>query len=461
MCAASGDASPSILGISFDGLAISGIVNQFLDVAAVLGRGRFRVLCDLGYDITMGRTHDLGWGYLPGWVQPVRCIGSDHPAGYTPDLVQQAHADVVAGTSIAEAGVYEEVCRELASRLVQTFVRENVRLLVVENGTLPDNPLFTEALLHAIGHYGASRGLGKYVFWRDHDLMWSAEPQFYGPYPYPGVRKPLPGEHIHYVVTTDWMRRRVRAWSPSTVCHVVPYRFHSLPRDGADHAFRAAYGIPESAYVVARCTRVVPQKSIERDLHLFHEVQLRLAAAGDPRRVYLVVSGPTGEEPEEFARLRALERTTSIAGQVVWADGLLAVNAAAADADAPAHRFTIRDLLAQAQLSSFLTTYDYEGFGMPPGEAMALGVPFISTTYELYPEVYGSKGAVAPLWTIGRASAPDDPVPPEMVDWTIRVLTDAAYRAEVTARNLEVVRRFFSMDALTRQLRELFGDAME
>jgi hypothetical protein len=57
MCA---DTSPSILGISFDGLAISGIVNEFLNVAAVLRGDRFRVLFDLGYDITLGRTKDLG-----------------------------------------------------------------------------------------------------------------------------------------------------------------------------------------------------------------------------------------------------------------------------------------------------------------------------------------------------------------------------------------------------------------
>ena len=126
------------------------------------------------------------------------------------------------------------------------------------------------------------------------------------------------------------------------------------------------------------------------------------------------------------------------------------------DPAAQAERFSIRDLLAESDLSSFLTSYDYEGFGNPPGEAMAMGVPYISTTYELYQEVYGSRGAVAPLLPIDRASSPADPIPESFVLWTLRALTDGEYGAEVVRRNLEVCRRFFSMDALERQLREIF-----
>jgi hypothetical protein len=289
---------PSILGISFDGLAISGIVNEFVNVATVLRDGRYRVLLDLGYDITLGRTKNLGWEYLPDWVQRIRCIGDTPPAGYCAELVEQAQDLVAGGTAIAATAEYNTICRELAARLVETFTRENVRILIVENGTLPDNPVFTEAVYLAITEYGSGANLGKFVLWRDHDLMWSVEPQLYGEYPYSGVRKPEPNNYIHYVVTSEWMRRRIQAWARSITSHVIPYRFFSpAVRNAPTQSLRSAYGIPEHAYLVARCTRVVPQKSIERDLRLLHEIQIRLSTAGNPRKVYLVVAGLTRRIP--------------------------------------------------------------------------------------------------------------------------------------------------------------------
>lgn len=460
MCAVSFGPSPSILGISFDGLAISGIVNEFLSVAQVVRDHGFRVLLDLGYDITFDRTKDLGSGYLPSWVQPVRCIGREHPISYTPQLIRQARNRVITGTSIAEARIYDDLVRELTSSLVEVFIHENVRLLIVENGTLPDNPLFTEATFLAIAEYGKSRRLGKYVLWRDHDLMWSTEPHLYGGFPYPGVRRPEPSEHIHYVVTTDWMRKRMLAWAPSIACKVMPCRFVSPGQsESVRQPLRSHYGIPKDAYLIARCTRVIPQKSIERDLRLLREIQLHLVASGSLRKVFLLISGLTQEDSEESERLRSLEQSLSISGQVIWADGLLPFHASIIPPETQTNRFSIRDLLAEANLSSFLTTYDYEGFGMPPGEAMAMGVPFISTTYELYHEVYGSKGTVAPLLSIDRASSANDPIPEAFIAWTIRALMEDDYREEIKKRNLEVVRRFFSLDVLEKELCELFDIA--
>lgn len=446
----------SILGISFDGLAISGIVNEFLNVAAVLRSERLRVLFDFGYDVTMGRTVDSGHRFLPDWVEVVRCINS-HPLGYSKDVIEGARDSVIAGTSIATAEVYDELCRQLTSLLVAAFNRENVSFLIIENGTLPDNPLFTEAVYLAIVEYGTQQKLGKYVLWRDHDLMWSTESHRYGSYPYPGVRKPEENKHIHYAVATEWMLKRMQSWAPSATYHIISDRFYSsalLPPP--DRSLRDAYAIPKDAFLIARCTRVVPQKCIERDLRLVDELQRRLTAYGDDRKIFLFVTGPISEDYDEFERLCSLERTLSIAGQVIWGDGLLPFNPLMTDPAARSGHFSIRELLAEADLSSFLTSYDYEGFGNPPGEAMAMGVPFISTTYELYHEVYGSKGAIAPLLAIDCDSSPADPLPEFFIFWTLRMLTDSEYRTQIVRRNLDVCRRFFSLNALEQQVREIF-----
>ncbi|HET8799204.1 MAG TPA: glycosyltransferase, partial [Thermoanaerobaculia bacterium] len=348
--------SRAILGVSFDGLAISGIVGEFVNVAAVLRAGGARVLLDLGFDITLGRTPRTDRVFLPSWVTVIRALGDTLPSTYGADLVDEVFSRVVAGTSVREAGIYDEVCRELAALLVSTLERENVHLLIVENGTLPDNPLITEALVLAIQEYGSRHGLGKYVLWRDADLMWSVEPHLYGEYPYPGVRKPQRHPHIHYAVVTEWMRRRMEAWAPGPVYHVIPNRFFSTEaRRTSPRSLRRSYRIPEDAYLVARCTRIIPQKSIERDLRLFHEIQRRLEHSGDPRRIYLFVSGPVGEDPGEYERLHEIETTLAIAGQVVWADGLRSMLSYMPSDET---RFTIGDVLAESDLSSFLTTYD-------------------------------------------------------------------------------------------------------
>lgn len=449
------ESQPSLLGISFDGLAVSGIINEFLNVADVVRQHHLRVLLDIGYDITMGRTVDLGPAYFPPWVNLVRSIGDSHPQGYIPRLVEDVIAHVVSGKPISAAKEYTDVCSRLVSALLETFCRQNVRLLVVENGTLPDNPLFTEALYLAIEAYGTHRGFGKYVLWRDHDLMWSAEPHFFGSYPYPGVRKPDANPYIHYAVATEWMRLRMQAWAPSAEYEIIPNRFFRPNTKKTCGQFRSAYGIPEDAFLIARCTRVVPQKCIERDLRLADELQRRLAVSGDRRKVFLFVTGPVKEDPQEFERLLTIERQLSLAGQIVWGDGLLPFNPALIPKSNRNH-FSVSDLLGEADLSSFLTCYDYEGFGNPPGESMAMGVPFISTTYELYHEVYGSKGAIAPLWPINRSSTPADPIPESFIEWTLKVLTDTEYRAQITRRNLEICERFYSISALQRQMENMF-----
>ncbi|HJQ40030.1 MAG TPA: glycosyltransferase family 4 protein [Thermoanaerobaculia bacterium] len=382
------------------------------------------------------------------------------PQGYNSALIEEAKQSVIRGTPVSAVDRYMNVCRKLASGLVATMERHAVRVLVIENGTLPDNPLFTEAIYLAVDEYGERHGLDRYVLWRDHDLMWSTEPHVYGSFPYPGVRRPKPNKYIHYCVATEWMQRRFEAWARDVPCHVIPNRFHVPAPDLAsrrDPTLRQTYGVPEDALLIARCTRVIPQKTIVRDLRLVQVLQRRLAEAGDHRRIYLFVTGPTGEDPAEFRRLRELSVALSVDSQVIWGNGLLPFNSVLGASMPDADRFSVRDLLAEADLSSFLTSYDYEGFGNPPGEAMAFGLPFIVTSYELYDEVYGRKGTVAPVLSIKRDSQPDAPIPDSFLSWVMRALTDREYRERAIVRNQAICKRYFSLDALAEQVQELFN----
>ena len=452
------DARPCILGISFDGVSISGVVNELATLTRLFNQRGFRVLVDLGFDITMANVRDIAVGCLPPWAETLSCIAGELPTSYSKITIEEAAALVRSGTPVTKVPKLERLSADLAECLLDTFHREDVRFLAVENGTLPDNPIFTEALYLAINQYGSERDLGKFVLWRDHDLMWSTEPHRYGSYPYSGVRKPTNNPYIRYAVLTEWMRLRMRAWAPDCDYSVFPNRFEILPQDKDIHrSFRSRYSIPSDALLIARCSRIIPPKCIERDLRLLRSIQDQLEALGDARKIYLFVTGPISEDPLEFQRLRAIEGALALDGQVIWGNGLYPFNSSLAAGQNSEGKPSIRDLLEESDLCSFLTSYDYEGFGNPPGEAMASGVPFIATTYQLYEEVYGGKGAVAPLLPIDRSSLPTDPLPQPFLSWTLRALIDQEYRRQIRDRNREVCQRFYSLSSLKQQVEELFA----
>ncbi|MGQ9815841.1 MAG: glycosyltransferase family 4 protein, partial [Candidatus Roseilinea sp.] len=92
------------------------------------------------------------------------------------------------------------------------------------------------------------------------------------------------------------------------------------------------------------------------------------------------------------------------------------------DADLP-------DLYRAARVFAFPSLY--EGFGLPPLEAMACGVPVVASNASSLPEVVGDAGLlVDPLDVDGLAEA------------LIRAVTDEAWRAQAIARGLARARQF-------------------
>ncbi len=73
----------------------------------------------------------------------------------------------------------------------------------------------------------------------------------------------------------------------------------------------------------------------------------------------------------------------------------------------------------------------YEGFGLPPLEAMACGTPVVTSTASSLPEVVGDAGLMV---------SPDDPA--ALAHALHRLLTEADLRAEMRARGLARARQF-------------------
>lgn len=90
----------------------------------------------------------------------------------------------------------------------------------------------------------------------------------------------------------------------------------------------------------------------------------------------------------------------------------------------------------------------YEGFGLPPLEAMACGVPTVVSDASSLPEVVGDAGIRVPLGDLGSLAAAIQ-----------GLLQDPVQAAEMGARGLERSARF-RWDRAAREMEEVFAEAL-
>jgi glycosyltransferase involved in cell wall biosynthesis len=91
----------------------------------------------------------------------------------------------------------------------------------------------------------------------------------------------------------------------------------------------------------------------------------------------------------------------------------------------------------------------YEGFGLPPLEAMASGTPVVTSNVSSLPEVAGDAAQLV------------DPYDPEAIaDGIFRVLTDVDLRRDLRRRGLARARQF-SWETSGRRIREIYGEVAD
>ncbi len=179
----------------------------------------------------------------------------------------------------------------------------------------------------------------------------------------------------------------------------------------------------DGPYVLALGT-VEPRKGLPDLVAAFD------AVAGAFPDLRLVVAGPDGWGLEAYA---AAVGRASAAARIVRVGYVDHARAAA--------------LLRGATLLAFPSLY--EGFGLPPLEAMAAGVPVVATTAGALPEVLGDAACLV---------APGDRA--ALGDALARVLGDDELRAAMAARGREQAARF-SWEQCAARLTALYRQAVE
>jgi glycosyltransferase involved in cell wall biosynthesis len=189
----------------------------------------------------------------------------------------------------------------------------------------------------------------------------------------------------------------------------VDARFQPVTDPARLAQVRARYALPER-YILYVGT-IEPRKNLVALLEAFHVSRFTFHAAGDTN-LKLVIAGKKGWLYEGFfskLRERGLEEEVVLPGYI-------------ADEDLPA---------VYSAASVFVFPSLYEGFGLPPLEAMACGTPAVCSNASSLPEVCGEAALlVGPTDVAALAQA------------MARVLSDEPLRATLRARGLAQAAKF-------------------
>lgn len=403
--------------ISFDAVALSGITVEASKVARELIKKGIRSFLDLGYDIKLDKGNfNREYGYERDIYRDrftlIRVDNISTVPFYNLEFITRAHDILISQTlkvTEQEKRVVLEAVQQsanvLSQRILTLWRSLNVGTLVVENGTLPENIIYTKALYLAIEQYGLEARLGKYVIWRDHDLMWNSEKTVmkYGAPPYPYAVKPVKSSFITYVTLNEDLKRRLEYWCNSEVEINVRRNTYDFSEHKVSVDLRAGLGIRQQDIIIARTTRLIPQKRLDRDILLTQRLNQLFEQDDVDKKVWLVIAGDTDENTEHVAYLQKLVTMLGVAACVRFI-GPLQHDCLAVKKEAG----TIEDLYHASDLVSFMTSWDYDSYGNPIGEAISARRCYITTGYEYYEEVYGQHGFIAPVMDI---SATDDRLP--------------------------------------------------
>lgn len=210
--------------------------------------------------------------------------------------------------------------------------------------------------------------------------------------------------------------------------HVIPEgvnsRFQPMEDPSVRLAVRAKYGLPEEFILFVGT--IEPRKNLVALLGAYRE----LRAEGRPEKLVVVgrkgwLHGPT------FSRLREL----GLEGEVLFLGYV-------ADDDLPA---------IYSAASVFVFPSLYEGFGLPPLEAMACGTPVVCSNASSLPEVCGDAAILVP---------PTDVL--AMTAALRRVLDDPELRLQLRSRGLRQAARFSWEEVAARTIsvyREVIGES--
>ncbi len=212
----------------------------------------------------------------------------------------------------------------------------------------------------------------------------------------------------------------VSAAKVEVIPNAIDERFGLAPSDEEIALVRERYMLNDPFLLYAG--NIKPHKNLERLIEAFG----LLRARGFDRVKLLII----GDQVTKYAALRRAVHRCKLHTHVRFfgfvPDRMLAVLYRLADA--------------------FVFPSLYEGFGLPPLEAMASGTPVITSNVSAMPEVVGDAALLVDPYDTGAIAGALE-----------RVLADPALRADLSARGLARAREF-SWERSIRRIRDVYQE---
>jgi glycosyltransferase involved in cell wall biosynthesis len=208
----------------------------------------------------------------------------------------------------------------------------------------------------------------------------------------------------------------------SVIYNAIDERFFEEPAPDAVMRVKERYQLNDPFILYAG--NIKPHKNLERLIEAFHTIR-----RGDLEHVKLLI---IGDEISKYASLRRAVHKYKLHKHVRFfgfvPDATLAI------------------LYRLARVFVFPSLY--EGFGLPPLEAMASGTPVITSNVSSLPEV------------VGDAAMLIDPYEPDALAGAMRrVLADDRLREDMRERGLARVREF-SWERSIRRVRDIYQEVL-
>ena len=201
-------------------------------------------------------------------------------------------------------------------------------------------------------------------------------------------------------------------------------------------------------------TRVVPRKRIDHAIDFCFAMADRFNKDGQNKKVFLLISGPTGDElSDDIADLTNHLKTSrskrpDLDVEIIWGESRIHSKREVVNG---VKYYSFAEVPAIVAYYGGMGTYfsDVEGFGNNLLELISLGVPPVVREYPVYRTDIAIYGFDIP-------SSPDGTMTSELIEGAYKILTDVDHRKSLIKKNVELLAKNLGHNKISENLNKLW-----